>query len=194
MVVVYELAWANPPKAISDNQPETIQDYTTRLATFLTTQQLTLQTFFTQVGIQVNRDLVHRLGDTMFGVLDLTLGGFVLPVFTGDPSPPQTGQLYYVGGATDHVRARFASAYDSLAKLGEVFVRQVSGINAAVITGASSTTITFGVAQPDTSYGLLVLPSWNTSYWYSGKAVGSVIVNWGTIAPVGSTFDFIIYR
>jgi hypothetical protein len=194
MVVTYELAWGSPPKAIQDNQPATLQDYTTRLASFLSTQQLTLQTFFTQIGVQVNRDLVHRLGDTMFGVLDLTNGGFVLPVFTGDPSPPQTGQLYYVSGATDHVRARFASTYDSLAKLGEVFVRQVSGINAAVITGASTTTITFGTAQPDTSYGILVLPNWNTSHWYSSKVVGSVVVNWGTIAPAGSTFDFIIYR
>jgi hypothetical protein len=194
MVVVYELAWASPPKAVSDNQSATLQDYTTRLATFLSTQQLTLQTFFTQIGIQVNRDLVHRLGDTMFGVLDLSLGGFVLPVFTGDPTPPQTGQLYYVGGATDHVRARFASTYDSLAKLGEVFVRQVSGINATVLLGASTTTIIFGTAQPDTSYGVLVMPSWSTAFWYSGKTTAQVVVNWSVAAPANSTMDFIIFR
>jgi hypothetical protein len=194
MPLVYELAWGSPPKSLESPTPEAVQEYTTRMAGFLSSQQLLLQTFFTQVGIQVNRDLVHRLGDTMFGVLDLTAGGFVLPVFTGDPAPPQTGQLYYVGGTTDHVRARFASTFDSLAKLGEIFVKQISGINAAVINGASSTTITFGTAQINTSYGLLVMPSWATTFSYSAKATGSVVVNWATVAPANSTFDFILWR
>jgi len=69
------------------------------------------------------------------------------------------------------------------------------GTNVAVPEGATSLTITLPVAEPDTNYGVLVTPAWNTNCWVTGKTTTDFTVNFGTPAPTGGSYiDWFVYR
>lgn len=49
-------------------------------------------------------------------------------------------------------------------------------------------------AEVDTGFGIVLTPNWNTSYWITGKSNTGFTVNFGTPAPAGATFDWLLYR
>jgi hypothetical protein len=191
--IAYQLLLPTPPQPIRDQSQ--LPQYTQSMLSVLEEMQVALQKFATDAGTAINFVVVQKAGDSMTGPLDLTKAALYLPVYPGDPVPtPQAGSLYYVDASTDRVRYRGQTAFHSLATEDEIIAMQVKGVNQAVTAGAASTTINFGTAQADTSYGMIVVPSWNTSWWWSGKTTTSVTINWGTVAPSGAQFDFVIWR
>ncbi len=82
----------------------------------------------------------------------------------------------------DVLRARF------LTSAGNAVSRAVAG-------GATSVTVTFARAEPDTSYGVLATPNWDTTVRTGAKAVGSVVIEFGTAAPGGGGLvDVLTFR
>ena len=68
-------------------------------------------------------------------------------------------------------------------------------INVAVPQAANSITVTLPVAEPDTSYGVSVVPQWNTSVYVTSKTATTFVIGFGTAAPSGgSKLDWIVFR
>lgn len=67
------------------------------------------------------------------------------------------------------------------------FTASGTGVGASVTTGATSVAVTFARQEPDTSYGLVVLPSWDTTVYVpeADKAKTGFTARFGT-APAGS--------
>jgi hypothetical protein len=68
------------------------------------------------------------------------------------------------------------------------------GVNVPVDVGVTNMTVTLPIAEPDTAYGVLVSPGWNTTYWITGKTTTSFTVNFGTAPTAASTFDWFLFR
>lgn len=64
--------------------------------------------------------------------------------------------------------------------------------NVSVTSGASS--ITINNTTPDSSFSVSVAPSWNTTWWITGKSYAGFTVNFGTAAPTSATIDWEITR
>lgn len=58
----------------------------------------------------------------------------------------------------------------------------------------SATSIVINNSQPDSSFGVKVTTSWNTTFWITGKSFAGFTVNFGTAAPSGATIDWEITR
>jgi hypothetical protein len=56
----------------------------------------------------------------------------------------------------------------------------------------SRATIILPLATADTSYQILITPSWDTTFWVSGKTTGNFTVNFGTISPSTASFDWLL--
>ena len=67
-----------------------------------------------------------------------------------------------------------------------------AGINVAVTTGASS--IVVSNSLPDSSYAVIAIPNWNTTYWITAKSYAGFTINFGTVAPSGATVDWSLVR
>jgi hypothetical protein len=77
---------------------------------------------------------------------------------------------------------------------GRLFIKQ-KGVNVAVSEGSTSLTVTLPVTEPNTSYGVLVIPQWNTNVWVTNKTTTSFTINFGTAAPTGGSYiDWFVYR
>lgn len=68
-----------------------------------------------------------------------------------------------------------------------------SGINFTVTAGGTSITIG-GLTQSDTLYFVTVIPSWNTTYWITGKTKTNFTINFGTAPTVESLMDWQLTR
>ena len=66
--------------------------------------------------------------------------------------------------------------------------------NLAVGTGVATFALTFTLAEPDASYGVLITPQWGTTAWVTNKTTTGCTLNFGTVSPVGGTVDVAIFR
>ena len=73
-------------------------------------------------------------------------------------------------------------------------VSRVLATNVAVPMGAGSVTVTFAVAQPDTSYEISAELGWNTAWWVTAKLKTSFTLNFGTAAPASAVFSWSLFR
>jgi hypothetical protein len=153
----------------------------------------TLQDAHGAVATRVNYELVERTGDSMTGRLDLRNGALDLPIYPGDPVTWEVPEIYYVS-SVDRVRVRLSAGFSTLQTEQDVLRRRLVSPNRVVTSGASSVTITFGTAEPDTDYAVFVTPNWNTSVWVTGKTTTQFVVNFGTVAPTGATIDVAVCR
>lgn len=48
--------------------------------------------------------------------------------------------------------------------------------------------------EPDANYGVVITPSWGTTAWVTAKTTAGFTANFGTAAPGGATFDYMIVR
>lgn len=75
---------------------------------------------------------------------------------------------------------------------------QASDFNAAVGNGASYLDITLAATpnfnQPDTNYGVLATPTWNTTVYISNKATTGFRINFGTAAGASDYVDWFLFR
>lgn len=67
-------------------------------------------------------------------------------------------------------------------------------VRQSVSTSATSVTLTFPRTEADTSYGVNVTPSWNTTVWVSSRSTTGCTINFGTAAPASATIDVITFR
>jgi hypothetical protein len=172
-------AWETPPS--TPGGFEEIPQFLRRLVAFLVSFQNSLQIYFYSLARKVNFELVDRAGDSMFGTLDLTEGALLLPTYPGDPDPPRTGELFLVSG-----RLRYrGSAFYFVAHQDEILRRVIVRTNQPVSGGATFTDVNFSPAQPDTSYHVVVTPSWNTTIYITQKTTTGFRINYGTAAPSG---------
>lgn len=84
------------------------------------------------------------------------------------------------------------------AQLGIVFQRYLTqggtGVDTSVAGGATTKAITFVRQEPDTSFGVVATPGWNTTVWVTAKAKTGFTLNFGTV-PVGTkTIDWVAFR
>jgi hypothetical protein len=68
------------------------------------------------------------------------------------------------------------------------------GINVPYTANSTTTTVTFGTAEPDANYAISITPSWNTTHWVTNKTTTGFTVNWGTTSASAQTFDWILIR
>lgn len=67
-----------------------------------------------------------------------------------------------------------------------------------VLTGSTTTTavpvaavaLTVALSAPDTTYQLIVTPSWNTGTWVTGKTTVQAVINFSVPAPSGASIDW----
>ena len=60
---------------------------------------------------------------------------------------------------------------------------------------ATSLVISFARAEPDTRYGVLVTPGWQTDVWVTDKAAAGCTIHFGTPAPPnGGLVDILTFR
>lgn len=50
------------------------------------------------------------------------------------------------------------------------------------------------MAEADADYGVIITPSWLTTWKVTGKATTGLLVTFGTAAPAGASFDYLIFR
>lgn len=70
---------------------------------------------------------------------------------------------------------------------------QAIGIGVAVSSGSASLAIS-GLSQADIQYLVTVVPSWNTTYWITGKTTTGFTINFGTAPSTISTIDWRLMR
>jgi hypothetical protein len=68
------------------------------------------------------------------------------------------------------------------------------GVSVPVTAAATSVTVALRRKETNVSYGVLVTPSWLTTFRVTAKAVGSFKVDFGTAAPAGATVDYAVVR
>lgn len=70
-----------------------------------------------------------------------------------------------------------------------------TGVNIAVGAAATSLAVTFAREEPDTNYGVLITPTWDTTLYVTNKATTGFTANFGTGAPGGGGFiDWATHR
>lgn len=68
-------------------------------------------------------------------------------------------------------------------------------IGMGVTVGAGATTLAItGLTQADSQYLVTVIPSWNTTYWITGKTAMGFTVNFGTAPGSAATLDWRLMR
>lgn len=70
------------------------------------------------------------------------------------------------------------------------------GVAVAVTAAAVTKAIAFadGKNEPDAAYGVLVTPSWLTTWRVTAKALTGFTVDFGTAAPANATIDYAVIR
>jgi hypothetical protein len=68
------------------------------------------------------------------------------------------------------------------------------GVGVAVTAAATSVTVALKRRETNTTYGVLVTPSWLTTFRVTTKAVDSFKVDFGTAAPASAKIDYAVVR
>jgi len=68
------------------------------------------------------------------------------------------------------------------------------GVNVTVTAGFTSISVTLPEPEPDTNYGVIVTPGWDTSVWITDKTTSGFTINFGTPPTVDSALDWFVYR
>jgi hypothetical protein len=68
------------------------------------------------------------------------------------------------------------------------------GVNIPIPTGSSYIDITLPVPEPDTNYGVIVTPQWNTTVWISNKTTTGFRVNFSIAPSQASYIDWLVFR
>lgn len=76
---------------------------------------------------------------------------------------------------------------------GDLVARQ-KGVNVLVPANSTSIDISLPLTEPDTNYGVLVIPHWNTNIWVTGKTTTGFTINFGTAPTVDSSLDWFVFR
>ncbi len=76
---------------------------------------------------------------------------------------------------------------------GTIRVQQ-KGVNIKVPAGSTSLQVTLPVPEPDTNYGVLVVPQWNTTVWVTNKTTTGFTINFGTAPTTDNALDWFVYR
>ncbi|RLI31520.1 hypothetical protein DRO56_05085 [Candidatus Bathyarchaeota archaeon] len=77
---------------------------------------------------------------------------------------------------------------------GRMKVRQ-KGVNIPISPSETYKDLSLPTSEPDTSYGVLIIPSWNTKVWVTNKTTSGFRANFEA-APggEGGTVDYFVYR
>lgn len=67
------------------------------------------------------------------------------------------------------------------------------GSNISVASSATSTSVTFTTAQPDTNFALVLTPNWLTTFAVA-KTATNFTVTWGTPPSATQSFDWVLIR
>jgi hypothetical protein len=68
------------------------------------------------------------------------------------------------------------------------------GVNVSLPSAMYNVTITLPYPEPDTNYGVLVSPTWNTTVWITSKTTTSFTVQFSSSTPIGAKIDWLVYR
>jgi hypothetical protein len=70
------------------------------------------------------------------------------------------------------------------------------GVGVAVAVAAASTSVIVNLKrrEANASYGVIVTPSWLTTFRVTAKAVDSFRVDFGTAAPAAAVIDYVVVR
>jgi hypothetical protein len=112
-----------------------------------------------------------------------------------------------LGGGTGNFTGKFISLYKagtrkfSIDHEGRIYAGGIEnsvgfqkGINVSVPAGATFINITLPIAEPDTNYGVVVTPQWNTTVWVTNKTTTGFRINFGTAPTVASALDWFLFR
>lgn len=48
--------------------------------------------------------------------------------------------------------------------------------------------------EPDTNYGVVLVPNWDTRYWVTSKTATGFTANFSTAAPANASIDWMVFR
>jgi len=155
---------------------------------FVTTETGGLRCFDLNKWVSIIGGLDHEAGDAAF-------------FCSGRNAPEASKARVHIsdisGSCFDILRRNIAAA--TWTKVFEVSNRgtiapKQKGVGITVTAGATSLLVTLPEAEPDASYGVLVVPSWNTTVWVTNKTTSGFTVNFGTAPTADSPIDYFIYR
>jgi hypothetical protein len=69
-----------------------------------------------------------------------------------------------------------------------------NGVNVAVANAVSLHEVTFTIREPDTDYGVSVMPSWDTTVYVTDKLTTGFTARFGSASGATDTLDYSIYR
>ena len=71
-----------------------------------------------------------------------------------------------------------------------------AGNQLAVAVPAANTTlpVTFLNKESTLTYGVIVIPNWNTTVWVTAKTATGCTANFGTAAPANASIDLATFR
>lgn len=74
-------------------------------------------------------------------------------------------------------------------------IGEQDAIGVSINSGATTASVVLSVTEPDTTYGVWLLPSYSTTTFVSAKSTSSFLVGFGT-APANntSTFNWLLMR
>lgn len=67
-------------------------------------------------------------------------------------------------------------------------------VAATVAESSTSLEVSFVRAEPDTRYGVLATPDWQTAIWVTDKTTAGCTLNFDAPAPSGSHVDILTFR
>ncbi len=76
------------------------------------------------------------------------------------------------------------------------FTPSGTGVNAAVTSGSTNVAITFKRREPNTTYGLSIIPSWSTTVYVptADKAITGFTARFGTAAGANDVIQWATFR
>lgn len=77
---------------------------------------------------------------------------------------------------------------------GRFLTKGGNGVATAVTATATDVTVALNLPEPNTNYGVLVTPNWDTTVFVTDKTIDDFVVNFGTAAPADATIDWIVFR
>ncbi len=83
-------------------------------------------------------------------------------------------------------------SYRDLAQRLQVWISQSGDADFGAAT--TSVAVTFGGNEPDTSYIVLLEPSWNTTFWITSKATTGFTINVNAAAGIEATVPWVVVR
>jgi len=69
-----------------------------------------------------------------------------------------------------------------------------NGVRLSVTAAATTKAVAFTREMPDTTYGIVATPSWNTTVYPTNRTTTGFTLNFGTAAPANATVDYVTFR